>query len=92
MQELLQCTDKQWDTLAGSSHMLDLLSNWEERKTNYEKGRTVRLQLGDVLDQIGMAVDTFQTVVAEFDLEGVSFNFRNAIKNHERCLTSWCNI
>lgn len=72
LQELLQCSHEQWSVLDKSTYMLDLMLEWEVKKTDYQINQVVRLQLGDVLDLIGMAVDTFKAVVLDFSSRRVS--------------------
>lgn len=46
--------------------MLSLMKDWESKKTDYKEGRSVRLQLSDVLDQIEMDAKTFKVSVEDF--------------------------
>lgn len=71
MQELLRCNDEQWEALNRSHIMLDLMLDWEEKKTDYSRGQVLRLQLGDILDQVGMAAHTFNAAVYNFNSKKV---------------------
>lgn len=47
--------------------MLLLMQDWEDKKIYHKEGEAVRLQLGDILDQVRMDVDTFKVVVEDFN-------------------------
>lgn len=55
-----------------SPEMLALMRDWEDKKIEHENGQAVRLQLGDILDQVEMDVGTFKAVVEEFNTPMVS--------------------
>lgn len=47
--------------------MLSLMQDWENKKTDYQEGQAVRLQLSDILDQIDVDVKTFKVLVEDFN-------------------------
>lgn len=57
--------------MAKSPEMLTLMLDWEDKKTDYKHGQAVRLQLGDILDQVNMEVGTFKYMVADFNAQTV---------------------
>ncbi|CAN0016294.1 unnamed protein product, partial [Sphacelaria rigidula] len=67
LKDILRCSKEAWDKLSGSTQMLSLMRDWESKKTDYQEGQSVRLQLGDILDQIEMNVITFKVSVEDFN-------------------------
>lgn len=45
--------------------MLSIMQDWENKKTDYQEGLPVRLQLSDILDELDINVKTFKTLVEE---------------------------
>lgn len=62
-QNLLRCENEKWDRLDASPEMLRFCRDWEEKKTEYRAGTSIRLRMGEVLEFMKMDVSKFEATV-----------------------------